>query len=275
MKATSDSCLARLLVAAALVLLLLATAAPALADRTFTTRFSTNDTGNIAFAANTLMVCPAASAGCTAARSTPPIASGTNNAINNNNYNMQYVNTTPGTVPGSGASFDSSSAALSLPSTATVLFAGLYWGADTSAGTGGSVAPNAGANNRVGFRAPGASAYATVTASQPVDTSPSPANTRYNAFADVTSLVQAAGTGTYSVANVQAGTGADRYAGWTLVVAYEDPTQPPRNLTVDDGFVTVSSGSPPITIPISGFRTPPSGAVKPPLGSSPTRGTRG
>ena len=53
----------------------------------------------------------------------------------------------------------------------------------------------------------------------------------------------AAGAGTYSVANVQAGTGGDRYAGWTLVVAYEDLTQPPRNLTVDDGFITVSSGA--------------------------------
>ena len=44
-------------------------------------------------------------------------------------------------------------------------------------------------------------------------------------------MVQAAGAGTYAVGNVQAGTGGDRYAGWTLVVAYEDPSQPPRNLT--------------------------------------------
>ena len=229
------------------------------------TRFSVNDNGNIAFAANTLMVCPAAAAGCTAARNTPAISSGTNNALNNNSYNMQYVNTAPGTV-GGVVTFDSSSATLSLPSTATVLFAGLYWGADTSAGAGGGVAaPNAGARNQVGFLAPGASGYATITASQ-VDNSPAPAQTRYSAFADVTSLVQAAGGGTYAVGNVQAGTGQDRYAGWTLVVAYEDLTQPPRNLTVDDGFITVSSGSPPIAIPVSGFRTPPSGPVRTTLG---------
>ena len=107
--------------------------------------------------------------------------------------------------------------------------------------------------------------YTTITASQ-VDNSPAPAQTRYSAFADVTSLVQGAGGGAYAVGNVQAGTGQDRYAGWTLVVAYEDPTQPPRNLTVDDGFITVSSGSPPITIPVSGFRTPPSGPVRTTLG---------
>jgi large repetitive protein len=248
---------------------MLACAPPASADRSFSTRFNADTNGNVTIAANTLMVCPAAASGCTAARSTPPIASGTNNAINNNSYNMQYVNTAPGTVAGT-PSFDSSTAMLSLPATATVLFAGLYWGADTSAGASVSagptpaVAPNAGLRNQVGLEVPGATAYASVTASQ-LDVSSGSA-TRYNAFANVTAQVQAAGSGTYAVANVQAGTGGDRYAGWALVVAYQDPTQPARDLTVDDGFVTVSSGSPPITIPVSGFRTPPSGAVQTTLG---------
>ncbi len=247
------------------VVFLLVGAAPSFADRAMSTRFSVNDNGNITFAANTLMVCPAAAAGCTGARNAPAISSGTNNALNNNSYSMQYVNTAPGSV-GGVATFDSSSATLSLPPGATVLFAGLYWGADTSAGAGGGVAaPNAGVRNQVGFLRPGASGYTTITASQ-VDSSPAPAQTRYNAFADVTSLVAGAGGGAYAVGNVQAGTGQDRYAGWTLVVAYEDLTQPPRNLTVDDGFITVSSGSPPITVPVSGFRTPPSGPVRTTLG---------
>ena len=60
------------------------------------TRLSTNDNGNITFAANTLMVCPAAAAGCTAARNASPVATGTNNALNNNTYNMQYVDTGAG-----------------------------------------------------------------------------------------------------------------------------------------------------------------------------------
>jgi hypothetical protein len=108
-----------------LVLLLLA--APARADRPLTTRFSADDTGNITFAANTLMVCPP-TAPCAAARNGAAVATGQDSTLNNNQYLMQYVNLAPGTVPGSGASFDSSSATLSLPSTATVLFAGLYWG---------------------------------------------------------------------------------------------------------------------------------------------------
>ena len=126
------------------VVFLLVGAAPSFADRAMSTRFSANDNGNITFAANTLMVCPAAAAGCTAARNTPAISSGTNNAMNNNSYNMQYVNTAPGTVRCGSLDFDSSSATLSLPSTATVLFAGLYWGADTSAGsTIGTPTPHA------------------------------------------------------------------------------------------------------------------------------------
>jgi large repetitive protein len=268
-----------------IVVCVLASAAPALADRAMSTRFSANTNGNITFAANSLMVCQAAASGCTAARNTPAISSGTNNALDNNNYNMQYVNTAPGTV-GGVATFDSSSATLSLPSTATVLFAGLYWGADASAGSGGTPAapaahaapgcpapplvgnPNCNANV-VGLQLPGASGYTTITANtaNPADfVVSSSANTRYTAFADVTSMVQAAGPGTYAVGNVQAGTGGDRYAGWTLVVAYADPSQPPRNLTVDDGLITVQSGSPAITIPVSGFTTPPSGPVRTTLG---------
>ena len=199
---------------------------------------------------------------------------------------MQYVNTAPGTV-GGVATFDSSSSTLALPSTATVLFAGplLGRGHERRLGdrrpthprasrrtwlSGAAAAGSPGCNaNVVGLQLPGASGYTTVTANTANPANfvvSSSANTRYTAFADVTSLVQAAGAGTYAVGNVQAGTGGDRYAGWTLVVAYEDLTQPPRNLTIDDGLITVQSGSPAITIPVSGFRTPPSGPVRTTLG---------
>ena len=66
-----------------LLIVLLVDAAPALGDRAMSTRFSVNDTGNITFAANTLMVCPATTLpqpapGCAAARNTPAVASGSN-----------------------------------------------------------------------------------------------------------------------------------------------------------------------------------------------------
>ena len=49
---------------------------------------------------------------------------------------------------------------------------------------------------------------------------------RTSPFADVTGLVRAGGPGRYRVANVQSGTGADRYAGWALVVVYRDLALP-------------------------------------------------
>ena len=257
-----------------MLVFVLAHVTPALADRAFTPRFSTNDTGNITIAANTLLTCPTAAAGCTSAQQTGGVASGTNNALDNNAYTMQYVNTAPGTIAGA-PTFDSSSATLSLPSTATVLFAGLYWGGDLSAGAaGGAPAPGGvppggvAAAGRVGFRAPGDAAYSPLN-SAPADLNFSslPGQTnRYGGFVNVTTQVQAAGAGTYSVANVQTGTGQDRYAGWSLVVAYRDSSQPPRNLTVFDGFASIASGNPPVNIPVSGFETPPSGPVRTTLG---------
>jgi uncharacterized repeat protein (TIGR01451 family) len=220
------------------------------ADRSFGIRFQTNDEGDITSAANTVMTCPAANPLCA-----PAQAGGT---TDNNNFLMTYVD-----VDGDGTTFDSSTADLTVPAGATVLFAGLYWGADTSAGTGGAGAPDPAALGSVEFAPPGGS-YTAITASQ-VDTS-TVAPTRYQGFADVTSLVAAAGSGTYAVANVQAGTGNDRYGGWALVVAYHDQTLPARNLVVFDGYQRVSAANPTVDIPVSGFITPLTGPVHTTLG---------
>ncbi len=88
----------------------------------------------------------------------------------------------------------------------------------------------------------------------------------YQVFHNVTELVRRAGSGVYTVADVQSGTGEDRYAGWSLIVAYEAPADPPRNLTVFDGLQSVTLGKPGVTIPISGFQTPLSGPGRTRLG---------
>jgi uncharacterized repeat protein (TIGR01451 family) len=82
----------------------------------------------------------------------------------------------------------------------------------------------------------------------------------------VTARVAGAGSGTYAAGDVSAGTGTDRYAGWSLVVAYRDPSQPARRLTVLDGLVSIAPTSPPTTIPVSGFQTPRAGPVRTTLG---------
>ena len=45
------------------------------------------------------------------------------------------------------------------------------------------------------------------------------ASGRFSGFADVTTLVQQGGSGAYTVADIQAGRGSDRYGGWALVLA--------------------------------------------------------
>ena len=84
------------------------------------------------------------------------------------------------------------------------------------------------------------------------------AATRYRAFANVTSLV--AGNDTYTVANVQTGRGDDRFAGWSLVVAYQDASQAMHRVSVYDGLGTVDATHT-FSTNIAPFYTPASGAV--------------
>ena len=79
------------------------------------------------------------------------------------------------------------------------------------------------------------------------------------------------------MANVQRARAAatGEFAGWTLVVAYGDGASPPRNLSVFDGLQQVGSSSPGVTIPLSGFRTPSSGAVRSKVGVVVYEGDRG
>lgn len=237
-------------------------AATARADRAFTARYTTNDTGDITMAANTLMTASSNAAQSGNAANVTSIQNGTNGTLTNLNNNANYM--TMVDVDGDASTFNSSTASLNLPSGATVLFAGLYWGADTSAGAAASpsvvagvIAPNSALKSQVKFATPG-SGYTTVNASQ-TDTS-STAASRYSCFADVTTLVQAAGNGVYTTANVQAGTGSDHYAGWSLVVVFRAAGYSPRNLTVFDGMESVASGAP-VNITLNGFRAPASGAV--------------
>ncbi len=242
-------------------LLVIGLASPALADRAFKARFSTNANGDIAIIGNTLESCQSTVTDCANARA------GLGTLLNNNNFAMARVNadSTP---------LDSSSARLTVPLGARVLFAGLYYGARTTAGTAGKAAPDSSPAgvSRVEFKTPGSPGFERLTAA--VDQS-SEVTGAYGAFADVTAQVQRAGSGVYTVANVQSATGEDRYAGWALVVAYEAAGEPPRNLTVFDGLQSVTQSKPAVTIPVSGFQTPLSGPVRTKLGFVAYEGDRG
>ena len=99
--------------------------------------------------------------------------------------------------------------------------------------------PDPAARGKVKLRTPGALGYADLTAT--VNDSTSITNV-YTGFVDVTAEVAAAGPGPYTVADVQAGTGLDRYAGWSLIVAYSDPAAPPRSIRVFAGLASIVAG---------------------------------
>ena len=208
----------------------------------FTSRFSTNDYGDIAMAANTLLWSGNA-------------ANQAGNS-NNNSYAMVHYNTDSDLT-----TLNSSSAMLNLPSGSTVLFAGLYWMGNSA---------NA-ARNTVKFDTPATAAYQNITG-----TILGSSGNDYAGFADVTSLVRTGGAGSYTIANVQANTGGGMYAGWALVVAYRDPAATAKNLTIFDGYAAVNTSAPAtINIPISGFIAPASGLVNSKFGAVAGEGDRG
>lgn len=216
----------------------------------FTVRFTANDTGDITFAANTLMTAGPPATPTQIAN----VQNGVGSKLNNNDFTMTYVD-----IDGDASTFNSSAAALVMPAGSQVLFAGLYWGARTNSSypTGQTAL-----RDNVKFKAPGDSGYTNLTG-----TTIGTTNSSYHSFKDVTNIVRAAGAGTYTMANVQAiSQASDYYAGWSLVVAYRAPGEPARNLTVFDGYASVTSSDPTATINIAGFKAPTSGPVNATLG---------
>jgi hypothetical protein len=228
--------------------------------RAFSSRFQTIDNGDIVFASNTVITCPPAGGGC-----------GNSLTANNNATATIYVDAdgTPNVAAFEGgtiATFNSSSSTVALPAGSTVLYAGLYWQGLT---TGIAAPANATLTHQVRFKTPTA-AYKLVSSNTTgVANSIDGVSPHYGGFVNVTADLQAVeaanGTanGDYWTANVQTGAGTQGYGGWTLAVAYKNASEPRRQLTVFDGWQNAGSF---IGVPLSGFRTPPSGTVKTKLG---------
>ena len=244
----------------------LVAASPAQADRAFSLRFSATDSGSIRGIANANMTCSTANGATGASTCLDARAAAVTDSVNsagdfrnNNAHTMTYVD-----VDSDSSTFNSSSANQSLPAGSTILYAALYWGGHY----GGATSPaNQNLRNQVKFKVPGSSSYQTVTATT-VDDGVGGNDGRYQAFANVTGLVQAlpnAGNGTYTVADIQSAVGTDRYSGWSLIVSYKNPSETVKNMTIFDGLVSIS-GTTTENIPISGFLTPPSGPINAEVG---------
>ena len=146
-----------------------------------------------------------------------------------------------------------SSAVLELPPDAAVSHAFLYWAA---------VVDVPGADGAVTLDRPG-------SFSTPIDGAASCVSVMdgtFNAYqcsADVTATVQTHGAGSYGVAGVDTAkligvNNESLFAGWWLVVLYQDPGEPLRNLAVFDGFETVALGLS-LDILLDGFLVPDGG----------------
>ncbi|GAA2888668.1 hypothetical protein Acy02nite_70610 [Actinoplanes cyaneus] len=216
----------------------------------FRDRFDANTNGSIILRGNANLTCLlTGQPTCTQARN----GTATGAVANNNSYTMAYTD-----VDTNLLTFNSSMATLDMPPGSTVLFAGLYWGAD-------SLSP---LRNQVLFSANGGGSYQPITAATLF-----PNGSIYQGFADVTAQVAGIGNGVYGVANIQASIAAGSYAGWSLVVAYHNAAQDMRALRVYDGFDQVSGGN--TDIPVTGFETPHTGTVHAKIGAVAYEGDRG
>lgn len=251
---TLSAAVALTLVAAPLVVGGSAAPAQAAVTTPFQQLFSANTNGDVIIRGNTLMSCVDSASTCAAARAATTSPA---DKYDNNEYGSQFVD-----IDGDSSTFNSSSAELTVPAGGSVLYAALLWGARTE--TSGTPAPDVARKRFAKFKVPGSSTYADVEANRVDELTPGTPGA-YQGFVDVTRQVQAAGSGTYTVADVQASRSSDRYAGWSLVVAVSDPSAPARNLTVYSGFATVA-GSQVVDIPVEGFLTPPKGPVRTTLG---------
>ena len=171
-------------------------------------------------------------------------------------FNMHLVGNDP------ASTYSSSAAGINLPACSNVLWAGLYWGA--SQGTDGVNQNWITGETSCKLRIPGAGAYQTITSAQTDYHNntlvPGLPHTGYRCFANITSLVNTTNpNGMYYVADMVGPSGVvNGSGGWTIVVVYANPSEPPRNLTVFDGSVIVNGGDPAVDVNISGFLTPPS-----------------
>ncbi|MFD7154615.1 LPXTG cell wall anchor domain-containing protein [Kribbella sp. NPDC059898] len=228
--------------------------------RDFGKVFGAQTNGAVRITGNSLLTCDRSNAACRAT------LDGGRTKANNNDWPMELLD-----LDNDPSTYSSSGATVALPAGAQVLYAGLFWGAARGAGSGGTASKEDGTTMRL--RLPGKSAYQAVTADR-TDYLNTGSKNDYSSYLDVTDLVRAGGNGEYWGADVPTGTGADRYAGWSLVIAYQQADEPLRDLSVFNGYAKVSSGEP-VRTSISGFLAPPSGAVNARFGSVTYEGDAG
>ena len=200
-------------------------------------------------------------------------------AYNNNNYFTKYLD-----IDSDSNTYNSSEANLSIPTTAEIVWAGLYWQGkiykrvdsrikwkfnEDPPYTLESLTTNHYDTSIVKFKVPGSTDYVTVYSQKADCNENSWGSTLFSNFAEVTNLIPTTDfNGVYSVADIKTTYGLEynlgNYGAWALVVIYKnelDLNEKLRNISVYDGYKVVSSGSNSVNIYIDGFLTPTNGDV--------------
>jgi len=216
------------------------------APRPYEERYAENLNGNFIMRGNTNLEC---ASGCPA---TP---------VTNNGITMGYVD-----IDTDATTVNSSNNTFIIPAGATVEWAGLYWGGVYGSTRTGITNPPASLNiDQVKFMEPGGVSYTTINSEiRNIETNfGNPWNT-FMSFADVTSIVQAAGSGVYQVADIALVTGSaytGPNGGWNMVVVYGDPSEKARRINIWDGFDAFGFGADD-DFTVTGLLTPSSGAFE-------------
>ena len=239
---------------AALIVLFSATANAQFQQRNYSVSYSADIQGSTTMFGNTIeAIYKSDNVTVDTAQMNSTRANG-NSSSGNNGSNMRYIDIDGNT--GSGVNtYNSSSADLSLPAgTNIILFARLYWGGRTTKAFHDMTLA---ANQKILIEKGVSGGYTQYTADHIDDTlsgtgkSGSPYTYDYQAYTDITSLIQSGGAGTYTVANIPASQGVDSisggsgyYGGWCIVIAYQNTTAftSYNSIRIYDGYREVYSG---------------------------------
>jgi len=218
----------------------------------FNIRYQTQQKGGIRFISNVSVSCNSSASCNNAVAQIPPSGSGQNNS-----YTMSYVD-----IDGDPTTFMSSSDSLNLPNCSEITWAGLYWGGKINTST-----TNYAIRSNIKIKVNNGT-YQQLIADQTINNTTGAVS--YFCYKNITNIVQGAGIkGRFTIADqIQQVNSSNLFGGWSIVVIYKNISDPYKNLTVFDGLANVSQGSSSntVTIPISGFLTPLSGAVSFELG---------
>ena len=175
----------------------------------------------------------------------------------NDNQNMTFID-----IDATAGTTNSTSADLVLPAGTNIIkFARLYWGGRINNSV---ITASPDTLRKIKIRKGITGAYTDAIApAANVDQFAITATEKvYQTYVDITQFVNALGGGTYTVANLPATAGVigsgGKYAGWSIVVAYENTTQPYNSLRVYEGFAQVFSNGAVTTlnVTLSGLNVP-------------------